>query len=124
MAQKTGVGDCDEFTALFVTLCRAKNIPAKWAMGYVTGYHNVPYHSWPEVYFEKYGWVTFDPTFNQKKDFDILDSYYLFLANPHNDTVLKNKYFYQYNSDEQVEIRTSFIATTLDSPNKTEIISR
>jgi len=63
----TKSGTCTEFSALFVALCRAKNIPARVIKGF-----NLPFedniegeyyaHAWAEVWFDEYGWVNFDPT--------------------------------------------------------------
>ena len=68
---RTAQGDCNEHTALFVTLARAAGIPARIAAGVVysdrvseTGAFY--YHAWPEV---RLGgptdWVPVDPTFGQ-----------------------------------------------------------
>jgi len=54
-------GKCSEFTSVMVALCRAKKIPARIALGYLIKDGAQP-HSWAEVYFDKYGWVAFDPT--------------------------------------------------------------
>jgi len=57
-------GDCTEFTDLFIALCRARGVPAR----FVTGFVVVPFinkvfaHNWAEVYVENYGWVPVDPT--------------------------------------------------------------
>lgn len=64
-------GDCNEHTALFVSLARAAGIPARIAAGLVyssrTG--NGPgfyYHAWPEVELGgPTGWVPLDPTLGQ-----------------------------------------------------------
>ncbi|MCR5260859.1 MAG: transglutaminase-like domain-containing protein [Candidatus Gastranaerophilales bacterium] len=66
-ALHSGSGVCEEFAKAFVALCRVKNIPAR----IVTGF-DIPFedtlkdsytgHTWAEVYFPEYGWVTFDPT--------------------------------------------------------------
>jgi hypothetical protein len=64
-------GDCNEHTALFVSLARAAGIPARIAAGVVWSDRmgNQPafyYHAWPEV---RLGgptdWVPVDPTFGQ-----------------------------------------------------------
>ena len=66
-AFQSGRGVCEEFADLFVSLCRVKGIPAKVVEGF-----DLPFldeqkdfytgHTWAEVYFPEYGWVTFDPT--------------------------------------------------------------
>lgn len=64
-------GDCNEHTALFVSLARAVGIPARIAAGVVYSdrvgeYGAFYYHAWPEV---RLGgpteWVPVDPTFGQ-----------------------------------------------------------
>ena len=62
-ALKEGRGDCTEYSELMITLCRAKNIPARIVMGLIPKSNGtVGYHNWVEVYFPLYGWVAFDPT--------------------------------------------------------------
>jgi tetratricopeptide (TPR) repeat protein len=62
-ALKNGRGDCTEYSELMVTLCRAKNIPARIVMGIIPKSNGtIGYHNWVEVYFYEYGWVAFDPT--------------------------------------------------------------
>lgn len=63
------VGVCRDFAHLAVTLCRAMNIPARYATGYL-GDINVPvdpapmdFSAWFEVYLEG-GWYTFDARHN------------------------------------------------------------
>lgn len=73
-------GDCNEHTALFVSLARAAEIPTRIAAGLVFSDRAGPigqfyYHAWPEVLLErspatdteaaKLEWVAFDPTFGQ-----------------------------------------------------------
>jgi hypothetical protein len=63
-------GDCNEHTALFVSLARALGIPSRIAAGVVfsdrvTETGAFYYHAWPEVFFGDVGWVAIDPTFGQ-----------------------------------------------------------
>ena len=64
-AARTKRGVCTDYCDLFVALCRAKNIPARVVGGFKVEYKISPLHSWVEVYFQKYGWVPFDPTFGE-----------------------------------------------------------
>lgn len=70
----TKVGYCDNYSTAMVVLCRALDIPARWAKGFNSGDRisedgeihykvtNANAHSWPEVYFEEMGWIPFEPT--------------------------------------------------------------
>jgi len=72
----SGKGDCTEYSELMVTLCRAKGIPARIVMGLVdVNYNKNPRHNWVEVYFEKLGWVPFDPTFSDCGREDCLNNF-------------------------------------------------
>ena len=64
-AARNGRGDCNEYSSLFVALCRAKRIPARLVFGYSTSWTNTPRHAWAEAYLTGYGWVPFDPSFNK-----------------------------------------------------------
>ncbi|MFQ5620334.1 MAG: transglutaminase-like domain-containing protein [Candidatus Nanoarchaeia archaeon] len=63
-------GVCDEITNLFLAIMRSLDAPAKFVSG--VAYTNSPLfaekwgpHGWAEVYFPKYGWIPFDPTYGQ-----------------------------------------------------------
>ena len=66
---KNKIGTCDEFSSLFIALCRSLGIPARYVSG--VAYSNIPElegfgnHAWAEVYFPSYGWVPFDPTYGE-----------------------------------------------------------
>ena len=60
-ALKDRVGECSEFSAIMIALCRANGIPARLVIGHIAREQNTK-HNWVEVYFDEYGWVTFDPT--------------------------------------------------------------
>lgn len=70
----TGQGDCNEHTALYVSLARAAGIPARISAGLVYAPaigEAFYYHAWPEVRIGPIGadgaagWVPVDPTFGQ-----------------------------------------------------------
>lgn len=69
------IGYCDNFSSAMVVLLRSVGIPSRWAKGFAPGdvietstnnkkyaIRNSHAHSWPEVYFEGYGWLPFEPT--------------------------------------------------------------
>ena len=60
-ALKAKAGKCSEFSAIMVALCRAKSIPARIVIGFFARENDQP-HDWVEVYYDKYGWVMYDPT--------------------------------------------------------------
>jgi hypothetical protein len=63
----SGKGSCSEFTYVFVALCRAIGIPARYVGG-ITGrpgkplYVDLVYHRFAQAFVEGVGWVDFDPT--------------------------------------------------------------
>lgn len=54
-------GKCSEYAAIMIALCRAKNIPARMVIGNIAR-EQFTQHNWVEVYYDKYGWVMYDPT--------------------------------------------------------------
>ena len=69
---KSRSGFCEYFAASMTVMLRTLNIPSRLVNGFQTGSYNRigkdfvvrarDAHSWVEVYFPKYGWITFDPT--------------------------------------------------------------
>ncbi|HXT87501.1 MAG TPA: DUF3488 and transglutaminase-like domain-containing protein [Verrucomicrobiae bacterium] len=65
-------GNCEYFASAMVVMLRTLGIPARYITGFLAGEYNDiaqdyiirgrDAHSWVEVYFPKYGWITFDPT--------------------------------------------------------------
>lgn len=65
-------GHCEYFAAAMVVMLRSLGIPASYVTGFQPGEYNdvgghyivraSDAHSWVEVYFPEWGWVTFDPT--------------------------------------------------------------
>ncbi len=54
-------GDCGQEAMLFITLCRAKGIPARWQTGWDLFPNGHDIHDWTEIYIAPYGWVPVDP---------------------------------------------------------------
>jgi transglutaminase-like putative cysteine protease len=69
------VGFCNYYASSEVVLLRSLGIPARLAVGFAEGEHQVGTdtyfvfernaHAWPEVYFPGLGWVEFEPTVSQ-----------------------------------------------------------
>ena len=76
---ETKRGYCDHFSSSMVVMARSLGIPARWVKGFTKGDADLSYrgqeegeykyivrnenaHSWPELYFEETGWVSFEPT--------------------------------------------------------------
>ena len=62
---KEGKGDCGQYAALFVAICRAGGIPARpiagsWARGVN------PWHCWAEFLLSGVGWIPVDPTIGRQ----------------------------------------------------------
>jgi protein-glutamine gamma-glutamyltransferase len=65
-------GHCEYFAASMTVMLRSVGIPARYVNGFLTGEYNdiggdfvvraSDAHSWVEVYFPAFGWLTFDPT--------------------------------------------------------------
>jgi transglutaminase-like putative cysteine protease len=69
---KSKSGYCEYFAAAMAVMLRTLNIPSRLVNGFQRGSYNHigkdfvvrarDAHSWVEVYFPNYGWITFDPT--------------------------------------------------------------
>jgi transglutaminase-like putative cysteine protease len=109
------LGDCTEYTDLFVALCRAGGLPARHVTGYITSRGDTPKHSWAEVYTRRHGWVPFDPLHVDlgRASYDRLKPCYIYLSPVRNDPTLEGKYhfwYYRYWGDpvrvtDEIEIR-------------------
>lgn len=56
-------GDCGVQALLFITMCRAAGIPAKWESGLDAEPSSVGAHDWTRFYIAPYGWLWADPSF-------------------------------------------------------------
>lgn len=64
-------GYCEYYASAFVVMMRSIGIPARMTVGFFPTdeqdgeqylYRELNAHAWPEVYFDGYGWVGFEPT--------------------------------------------------------------
>ncbi|HLW64865.1 MAG TPA: transglutaminase domain-containing protein [Gemmataceae bacterium] len=116
-ALKNKHGDCTEFADLFVTLCRAKGIPARVCEGYITtdvAKGDTPKHNWTEVYLDNLGWVPVDPlhTFLNLVTVDHLRPVYLQLTHQRVDKTLKDGHFWRYDYEGgEIKVHDSFTVT-------------
>jgi transglutaminase-like putative cysteine protease len=53
-------GDCGQEAMLFITMCRAQGIPARWQTGWDLYPNSHDIHDWTEIYIAPYGWVPVD----------------------------------------------------------------
>ncbi|MHB8898910.1 MAG: serine hydrolase [Thermoguttaceae bacterium] len=53
-------GDCGVQGLVFITLCRAAGVPARWQSGWQTKPDQVNMHDWSEFYVEPWGWLPAD----------------------------------------------------------------
>lgn len=56
----SGWYDCKVGSALLVSLCRARGIPARMISGYLLQLAAPDFHTWLEVWIDGHGWVPFD----------------------------------------------------------------
>ncbi|MFX0150921.1 MAG: transglutaminase-like domain-containing protein [Candidatus Hodarchaeota archaeon] len=63
---QTGIGDCDEFTDLFITLARIRGIPCRRLTGYYIFLKNIKAepHAWSEILSPNGRWITVDLALN------------------------------------------------------------
>jgi transglutaminase-like putative cysteine protease len=66
----SGRGDCGVHAMLFITMCRAAGVPARWQSGWQTERVGYDMHDWCEFYVEPWGWLPADPTYGFEKSED------------------------------------------------------
>jgi transglutaminase-like putative cysteine protease len=63
-------GDCGVQSTLFITMCRAAGIPARWQSGYETKPNQWDMHDWAEFYVAPWGWLPADQSYGVQKSDD------------------------------------------------------
>lgn len=69
-ALRSRKGDCGIQGTLFITMCRAAGIPARWQSGFQTKPGQINMHDWAEFYVEPWGWLPADPSYGLQKSDD------------------------------------------------------
>jgi transglutaminase/protease-like cytokinesis protein 3 len=105
-ALKNKGGDCTDYSDTFVTLCRASGFPARSIEGYPIDAEDFNIgHSWSEVFISDFGWVPFDPTYDdtngssQDTTYENLKNVYIYMSFIRNDTTLNNFHYYSYSHE-------------------------
>jgi len=67
-----GTGSCSEYSFVFIAMCRAAGLPARYVGSVVVrdkdrGRDEV-WHRWPEVFLPRYGWIPVDPSAEGHRD--------------------------------------------------------
>jgi transglutaminase-like putative cysteine protease len=129
-AARSGRGDCNEYSSLFVALCRAKRIPARLAFGYSTSWTNTPRHVWAEVYLNEYGWVPFDPSYNKHPASDPakLKPIYFYLSRDRSNPIAQGGFEIRFAGDRPIVTQTFTVndqvidAIGADDPNERKFL--
>ncbi len=129
-AARSGRGDCNEYSSLFVALCRAKRIPARPVFGYSTSWTNTPRHAWAEAYLSKYGWAPFDPSFNKNSFSDPakLKPIYFYLSRDRSDPISQGGFEIRFAGDRPIVTQTFTVndqvidTVGVDDPNARKIL--
>jgi transglutaminase-like putative cysteine protease/sugar lactone lactonase YvrE len=66
-----GNGSCSEYSFVFIAMCRAAGVPARYVGSLVVRKDSASYddvfHRWVEIYLPGYGWLPVDPSRGDKK---------------------------------------------------------
>lgn len=60
-------GDCGVQDMVFITLCRAAGVPARWQSGWETKPNDWNMHDWSEFYVEPWGWLPADASYGVRE---------------------------------------------------------
>ena len=69
-ALKRGNGSCSEYSFVYIAMCRAAGLPARYVGSVVVRGDDASFddvfHRWVEVYLPNYGWIPVDPSGGDK----------------------------------------------------------
>ncbi|PNX49535.1 MAG: hypothetical protein BV457_01290 [Thermoplasmata archaeon M9B1D] len=76
-----GNGSCSEYSFLYIALCRAAGIPARYIGGTITScstcpipsppFNDTDFHRWTQIYLPNYGWIPVDVTWDDSTTSDM-----------------------------------------------------
>ena len=78
-------GDCGVMALLFISLCRAMGVPARWQSGSHCRPNRIGSHDWAQFYVAPYGWLQCDPSFGggaYRIGDDLVHDFYFCHADP------------------------------------------
>jgi transglutaminase-like putative cysteine protease len=122
-------GDCTEFADLFVALCRANGVPARWWQGYLTTptpAGDTPKHDRAEVFLKKHGWVPVDPfhVFLGSATFENLRPTFVYFDMHRRNGVLNNYHYYSYSySGGGISVTNSYTVRRREAINQHETLA-
>ncbi len=68
---RRGSGSCSEYSFVYIAMCRAAGIPARFAGSVVMraerSNYDYVFHRWVEIYLPPYGWIPVDPSGGDRK---------------------------------------------------------
>ncbi len=70
-----GHGECTEYAALFVALCRAAGVPARPVTGFLAGKKPNDWHAWAEFMLPNGQWIPVDPTEGDRGQYNQINSF-------------------------------------------------
>jgi len=106
-AFETLAGDCGQYSALFITMCRIAGIPARQQSGFNFVPGNTGAHVWSEIYLPVKGWVPVDAT--RKDGFLHLDNQRLITSMGLNIPLLNTPEWATFNNSEIENGKTDFM---------------
>jgi len=109
-------GVCDEYTNLFISLCRSIGIPARYVEGLVFSGEKWNFHAWAEVYLN--GWIPVDPTYDEV---GFVDSSHIPLAHVHGDNDVYNRLKWE-GSKLTVDFGTDDVKVEISNPSTTSFL--